>query len=273
MNTKCLSPWFGSNRMLAPFVSEKLTGCEWVGVPFGGGLAELVHLKARTIVVSDLHRHIINLAEVVKDDDKRGHMIDDLDKTPFHPDRLAQAQAYCQEPADIIPSLRWATEYFICSWMSRSGLAGTEREFTGKIPVRWDASGGDSAIRFRSATESLAEWGVIMQRCTFLCIDVFDFLAKVKDEKPSKTRTQNGLYIDPPFIVGGEKYTHKFGEAEHRRMAKILTGYKLVRAVVRAYEHPLMREIYREKDGWTFVELKGRKASNAEAPELLIVRN
>lgn len=41
MKITALSPWFGSNRMLASEVGKHLTGCKWVGIPFCGGLAEL----------------------------------------------------------------------------------------------------------------------------------------------------------------------------------------------------------------------------------------
>ena len=37
-----LAPWFGSNRTLAENVGRALAGCEWVGVPFAGGMCELL---------------------------------------------------------------------------------------------------------------------------------------------------------------------------------------------------------------------------------------
>lgn len=35
-----IASWFGSNRMLAPRVGEALTGCDWVGIVFAGGMCE-----------------------------------------------------------------------------------------------------------------------------------------------------------------------------------------------------------------------------------------
>lgn len=63
-----LAPWFGSNRTLAPQVGELLNGCRWVGVPFAGSMTELIYIDAPTLVVSDLHRHVINLATVAADE-------------------------------------------------------------------------------------------------------------------------------------------------------------------------------------------------------------
>lgn len=40
-----LAPWFGSNRMLARYVGEELAGCQWVGVPFAGGMAEIFQIE------------------------------------------------------------------------------------------------------------------------------------------------------------------------------------------------------------------------------------
>lgn len=272
MEVTALAPWFGSNRMLAAHVGDKLAGCSWVGVPFGGGLSELLHIKAPTIVVSDLHRHIINLAQVVQSNAMRTILLAKLEWTAFHPDELDEAQIVCRkmerhtEPMKY-PSPSWAYSYFVSQWCGRSGKAGTDAEFTGHLPVRWMSSGGDSNTRFRSATESLEEWGRIFRRCNFLCMDVFEFLDKVKDEKG------HGLYLDPPFPDVGDVYTHKFDEAKQRMLAQRLTAFTLCRVVCRFYDHPLVRELYREEDGWTYYPLKGRKSTNAEAPELLIVRN
>jgi len=62
-----LAPWFGSNRTLAENVGTALAGCQWVGVPFAGGMCELLQIKARSLLVSDLHRHVLNLAAVAAD--------------------------------------------------------------------------------------------------------------------------------------------------------------------------------------------------------------
>lgn len=278
MEVTALVPYFGSNRTLAPHVADKLAGCSWVGIPFGGGLSELAHIKCPTMVVSDLHRHVINLARVVQTDPLRRALITQLEWTAFHPDVLRDAQAFCLKVEDTIDPnavmqniqfaiTQWAYSYFVSQWCGRSGKSGTDPEFTGYLPVRWTASGGDSNTRFRSATESLEEWGKIFRRCNFLCLDVFEFLDKVKD------LPKHGLYLDPPFPDAGDVYVHKFTEAMHRLLAtRLLYGFDKCRIVCRFYDHPLIREIYPAAN-WTYVELKGRKASNAEAAELLLVRN
>lgn len=56
-----IAPWYGSNRTLAENAGKSLDDCNWIGVPFAGGMCEIIHFKARSIVVNDLHSHIFNL--------------------------------------------------------------------------------------------------------------------------------------------------------------------------------------------------------------------
>ncbi len=268
-----IAPWFGSNRLLAHRVGELLKGCRWVGVPFAGGMCELQHITANILAVNDLHRHVINLAEVIRDDRERLQQY--LDALPFHPDQLTDAQERCKAaeangylfPAKEDTNFRWAAAYFVCSWMSRSASAGKKDEFNGGLSVRWIPSGGDSVVRFRNATESLTEWQRIMRLCTFTAIDFFQFMRKVVDSPES------GVYCDPPFPGPGDAYKFKFGEEELRRMAVVLDSFTTARVVVRFYDHPLIRELYPE-DRWTWHHpVGGKTQTNEKAPEVLLVRN
>ncbi|AWM38180.1 hypothetical protein GobsT_37090 [Gemmata obscuriglobus] len=276
-----LAPWFGSNRTLAENVGAALAGCRWVGVPFAGGMSELLHIQAPTVVVGDLHPHVLNLAAVVANPCLRAELVERLDGLPYHPDVLKAAQQRCAEREGAFDDgwfgegglignsvdLDWACDYFVCAWMSRNGCAGTRNEFTSSFSVRWDAGGGDSATRFRNATAGLVEWSAIMRACTFVRLDVFQFLAAVKD------LAGHALYLDPPFPKVGDAYKFGFGESDQRRLAKELAGFKTCRIVVRYYDHPLIRELYPEPL-WTWHRFTGRKQTNAAAnEEVLLVRN
>lgn len=267
MKITALAPWFGSNRMLAENVGAALKGCSWVGVPFAGGMSELAHIDATTIVVSDLHRHIINLACVIADQESLEKLQACLDGLAFHPDVLAASQKKCREEEYIAletPQFEWAVDYFVSCWMGRSAKAGTDAEFKGGLPVRWSASGGDSNTRFRSAVESLASWNQIFRRCNFFCQDVFEFLGNCKDVP------KNGLYLDPPFPGPGDSYKHKFTIAQHRQLAVRLAEFRSCRVVCRFYNVPLIRELYPESR-WTWNEFTGRKQTNEAAPEVLLM--
>ena len=266
--TTTLVPWFGSNRSLAHHVGAQLADCTHATVLFGGGLCELRHLTARTIIVSDLHRHVINLANVLQDDDMGPAIIRQLRRLPFHEDTLRMAQQHClacEATTSKNPDPAWALSYFVASWMGRSGKAGTDDEFASKLSVRWDAGGGDSATRFRSAVESLRDWRKIMPRCTFVVMDCFAMLDKVKDQDGC------GLYSDSPFPSVGDAYTHHFTDAQHRELARRLAVFTKTRVVCRFYRHPLVEELY-PTSRWHWLELKGgRTQANKQAPEVLLV--
>ncbi len=264
-----LAPWFGSNRTLAPQVGELLRGCSWCGVPFAGSMTELLYIDAPTLVASDLHQHIINLASVAADANLNRELRKLLKTTLFHPDTLAECQRMAEATKDIrriLPSVEMAYWFFVASWMGRSGNGGTDKEFTGKLPVRWTATGGDSCTRLRSAASSLREWYHVLRRANFVVQDCFEFLGNVKDHKG------HAVYADPPFPDAGEAYSHKFTEKDQRRLAVKLADFQNCRVVCRFYDHALIRELY-PTTLWAWHHYAGRKQSNATGPEVLLVRN
>lgn len=267
MKTTALIPWFGSNRMLGPTVGKALAGCRWVGVPFAGGMSELVHIKCSSLVVNDLHRRVINLAQVLAHPIQGPKLIRELRRLAFHPDvlEIAQSECCCQATADW-PCTEAAKWYFVSQWMGRSGDGGTDREFKGNLSIRWNANGGDSNVRYRSAVNGLREWRQILSRSNFSCLDFREFLAKCKDEP------ENGVYVDAPWPGDGDDYTHKFTERDHRELAGTLLRFTQARIVVRFGEHPLIRELYSAAD-WDWRMQTSRTQGNNAKPEALIVRN
>ncbi|MCY2965196.1 MAG: hypothetical protein NT069_16445 [Planctomycetota bacterium] len=272
MPVRALAPWFGAGRMIAPLVGRELAGCKWVGVPFAGGMSEIAEIDARSIAVNDLHRHVMNMAMVVAVD--ASGMARALSRVPFHPDALKFAQAKCLEMerggwdfGELAHSaeFNWAVNYFICCWMGRSHKAGGADEFNGGISTRWNANGGDSNTRYRSALRGLVEWGRIMRRCSFTCLDAFEFLEKCPDTK------ETGIYCDPPWLILGDKYTHKFSESGHQRLAARLAEFKHARVVLRHGDNPLIEELYREDRGWTWLRSEGRTQTNEAKDESLIL--
>lgn len=268
-------PWYGSNRMLAERVGKALEGYAWVGIPFAGSLCEVKYLVGgkmpRTIVAADKHNHLINLARVVANKPLNELLRERIASIMFHERILEGAQRRCQDREDNNvsadePNLAWAVDYFICTWMARSETAGTKREFDAGMSVRWNATGGDSVVRFRNAAEGLNAWGDMFQRCTFVVQDFFEFIGNVLDRK------DNAVYVDPPFIKGGERYKFSFTETDHWRMAEALNRFEQTGVVCRFYDHPKMREMYPE-DRWEwFVVDGGRKQTNEKAPEVLVVK-
>lgn len=257
--------------MLGPAVGEELAGRSWVLVAFAGGMAELSHITARTILVNDLHRHAINLARVIADVDTRRALLKRLNSKLFHPDTLAESQAYCEEnEPQSKRDLHAAEHYFVSSWMGRSNKAGTDSEFDGRLALRWNAGGGDSVVRYHSAIRSMVAFSRVARRCQFETLDAFDLLARCEDTE------EHAIYCDPPFPKKGRKYLHNAGNTDldervwHTRLRDQVERFEKTRVVMRFYDHPLIREIY-EEPRWTWRRLKGRNQANEETAEVLLI--
>lgn len=268
---------FGGNRMLGPKVAEALAGVKWVGIPFCGGLSELPHIKAvkaRTVVCSDTHAHVINLCRAVTCRETLPDVEERLERTLFHQLELSGAQARCNireaagEEVPEVPDPDWAADYFACAWMSRAGSAGTKGEFRAPLSIRWEASGGDSVKRFRNAAGGLRHWCELLADCvTFLHVSAFSLLAKVKDTPDT------GVYCDPPFLGQGGSYKCSFGPAEHDKLAAVLGGFAAARIVVRAYDDPRVDTLYPVAGGWVKKCFVGKRQTGFDAPEILLIKN
>lgn len=260
-----LLPFYGGNRTSAEFVAGLLQDCRWIGVPFCGGMPELLHLQAGTILVSDLHLWVINLARAVQDDPES--LLTMLNGLAVHETELSQAQDWCRQQEPMVRQaveagqyyLTAAAKYFICQWMGRSGKAGTKGEFTGKLPVRMTSSGGGTGKRYRTAVESLSQWQDVMRRCEFVCWDVFEFLDKVVDQD------QHGLYLDAPWPDAGAQYRHSVDdETFHRKLRDRLLEFRKCRIVVRYGSHPVTNQLYQDGE-WTVMHRECRTQHDAKS--------
>lgn len=268
MRINALAQWFGGNRMLAESVGKALGRLRWCGVPFVGGCSELPHINTAAGVANDLHRHIINLARVVRDDVLVELLVQRLDGLLFHPDELAAAQRRCRERERLDadgcpPDVEWATDYFAACWMGRGGHAGKRGEFDQALSLRWTSSGGDSAVRFRSVIESLRDWHRALRNWSFTCLDGFEFIAKVRDADG------HGLYVDAPWPDAGDEYRHGCTREQHTRLAEVLARFEKARVVVRFGDHPLIRELYPQLR-WSWLPQRSRNQRNGALAEVLI---
>lgn len=263
-----LVQWFGSATDVASEVGKLLAGCRMVYIPFCGGCSEIPWIDAKQILCNDLHRHLVNLCTVVANDELREKLKRDADALPYHPDVLANAQKIALRCLCVsMPDYYAALSYFVAVWMGRGGKAGTSSEFNGGLPIRWNANGGGSNRRYRTAIEALDSWGATFRRCEFTCMDAFDFLAKCHDEP------MHGVYVDAPWPDAGEEYAHKFTDDNQIHLASTLVQFGEARVVVRFGKHPLIRSLYTQASGWTWKPLASRNQANDVNTEFLITRN
>jgi DNA adenine methylase len=211
-------PYFGCKRMQANGIIEQLGEHQAYWEPFAGSLAVLLaKTPCRMEVVNDLNRGLVNLARVVQDDTYSVKLFDRLNRTVFCRELYHEASHYLQmeaaERADKTPRLQcWSMEndlghayhYFVVSWMGRNGLAGTEKEYDTGFCVRYTSNGGDPAVRFRNAVESIPNWWQRLRGVTILNEDAFDVIERVEDKQGTV------IYADPPYFDKKGKYLHDF---------------------------------------------------------------
>ena len=218
-------------------------------------------------MVSDLHRHVINLARVAAHPDAGPILYRRCRRKMFDPSELAQAQAWCKLnfPTPEVSDVDAAEKYFVACWMGRSHKSGKDDEFNGGLSFRWNSNGGDSVVRYRNATASLLAFRRIAARCQFTVANAFDVIERCEDT------VGHGIYSDAPWPDDGDRYKHPFTEADQRRLAEALSRFTKTRIVIRYGDHPLIRELYPET-GWRWQLIEGRTQANNAKAELLITR-
>jgi len=307
MRVRAIAPWFGGKRRMAKRIVEELGPH---GQYFEGGCGSLAVLLAKNPcqkeTVCDLHRDLINLARVVADPVAGPQLHERLARAMFSEAMLDEADGRLEAAPPAVEGtpgerqIERAYWYFLASWVSRNGTAGTEWERY-QIAVRWTHGGGSPTVRFRNAVASLPAWHRRLQNVVILRRDLFDVVERFEDHEAT------AIYIDPTYppetrtgfkSSRGGRYRHEFdhGEPEdadadgglfagdgkrkrddHERLRDALAAYRRARVVVSYYDCPRVRRLY---DGWTIVDCRTRKnlAATArggrqikDAPEILIV--
>lgn len=263
-----LVPWAGGNRMAAEEVGRAMDGKPYAAVVFAGGMSEIPCMRATTIVVNDLHKHVINLARVVADPTLGPRLYRCARRKSLHVDELRESQEAARGWDGKGLSFDAALSYFVSQWMGRNGASGGPGEFKSPLSVRWKSGGGDSAVRYASAVRGISAWRKILGRCTFHSLDWRVFLSRVKDDP------KTAIYADPPWPgLGDEMYSHKFTEGDHRSLAERLGQFQRARIVLRYLDCPLAVELYRQRDRWSWKRYANRNQGNNPVAEVLIVKN
>lgn len=158
--------------------------------------------------------------------------------------------------------------------MGLNGVAGTRKSNT-SFCRRYTSNGGDPAIRFRSAVDSIPAWHQRLRTVQIYQGDGIELCKRVEDKAGTV------IYCDPPYVEKGSAYLHDFESEDHDRLAETLRRFEKTRVVVSYYEHPRVREMYPESH-WQWIPLSLTKAlvSSArrdtegevvKAPEVLLV--
>lgn len=255
MKVSAIAPWFGSKRNLAPVIVETLGRHRAYWEPFCGSLAVLL---AKTPVametVNDLHGDLINLARVLADETTALALYARLSRFVMHEDLYHEAAERWRQrgrlAAPDAPDIDSATDFMVCSWIGRNGVAGTESYNQG-FSVRYTKNGGHAATRWCSAVESIPAWHARLRSVVILNRDGFEIIDRIEDAAGVV------IYIDPPYLRKGARYVHDFAGEDHDRLAVALRRFKATRVVVSYYAEPELEGLY---PGWARVEINVSKA-------------
>jgi DNA adenine methylase len=108
--------YHGSKWRIAPWLISHIPGHVCYVEPFAGS-ASIILRKARSAheVLNDRDEDVINFFAVLRDDHARGHLIQQLELTPFARSEYYAAYQPCSEPVER------ARRFFIRAWQGRGG--------------------------------------------------------------------------------------------------------------------------------------------------------
>ena len=276
MKIRAIAPWFGGKRNLAAKIVETLGPHRVYWELFCGSMAVLMAKPPCVMeTVNDLNTELINLAKVIQDTKLGSQLYRKLRRTmmdeQLHKEAAQRYKSRGYFTPESKPDLDRAYDYFLCSWLGRNGVAGTQSYNQG-FCARYTANGGHAAKRFKSVTESIPAWRQRLRNVTILRRDAFEILGKIDDRKGT------AIYIDPPYLKKGAKYIHDFEDGDHQRLAQMLQKFTLSRVVVSYYDEPELNTLY---PGWSRIEIprvkslanqnKRGKFNKKKAKEVLLV--
>lgn len=279
MPVTALAPWAGAKRN--PKLHDAIVDAlgkhrAYFEVPCGSMAVLLSKPRAAMETVCELNGDLINLARVVVDPMLGPQLYRRL-RRHWLASEIFDASAAIIKPGDYysdLPNLERALHYFIFSWFSRAGVAGTKMSNT-NFCTRYTIDGGAAATRFESAVRSIPAWRRRMRGVTIIRDDLFKILRRIEDSPGV------AIYCDPPYLVKGFKYLHEFTPVMHARLAKLLRTFRNARCVVSYYAHPWLDRLY-PRDRWARVEIEvsksmahqaSRNANDVRATELLLVND
>jgi DNA adenine methylase len=277
MLIKAIAPWFGSKRNLAPEIVAEMGPHRKYDEPFCGSLAILLAKEIATQEsANDLHGELINLARVLQLEATAVELYRRLTRFLLHEDLHREAaerhKTRGHKPAGESIDIDRATDFMICSWFGRNGVAGTQSYNQG-FCMRYTKNGGHAATRWVSAVESIPDWHMRLRAVTMTNRDGLEILERLEDAAGCV------IYCDPPYFKKGAKYIHDFESADHDKLAELLSRFRKTRVLLSYYDDPRLDALYQT---WTRRDLKATKAlvnqgarnssdGPVAAPEVLLI--
>jgi DNA adenine methylase len=218
-----------------------------------------------------MHGDIINLSRVMQDNRDGPDLYRRLRRVLPSLDELELARQQLLDESRGDSPIDRAYAYFINSWLSMNGIAGTPAGEDGRrgISRRFTSNGGDPATRFVNAVDSIPAFRRRLRGVMILRSCGIELCERIEDKEGTV------IYADPPYFNKTESYVHDFAAADHGRLAEALSRFRLTKVIVSYYDDPQLAELY---PGWRRIDCTMNKnlvnptvtGGKRSAPEVLL---
>lgn len=266
-------PYYGCKREQAKGLNELFGNhSAWWDLTCGSLAPLFSKQKSRVEVVNDISYSVTNLARVIQDDDFSCKLFDRLQRTLFCQEIFEEARKYLHLIKNNLQlkdgvSLTHAYHYFVFSWLARNGFAGTKKELDLGLCKRFTSNGGDPAVRFKNAVDSIPSWWHRLRGVTILRECCIKLARKIED------KVGTVIYADPPYVEKTCEYLHEFSREAHVQLAEALSRFQKTKVFVSYYAHELVNELYVDK-GWHLIDRTTTKKvstrGNSKAEEIIL---
>jgi len=232
--------WYGGKFSHLDWLLPLLPDCHHYCEPFAGSAAVLLNREPSPVeTYNDLDGEVVNFFRVLRE--KPEQVVKAIGLTPFSREELAVAVS---TNGNHISDVERARRFYVRARQARTGLAQTAslgRWANCKDTSRAGMSGAVS--RWLGAVDQLPEIALRLLRVQFENRPAEEVITLYDGPKTL-------FYCDPPYVHStrgdSKAYGFEMTDAEHRRMAKVLSRCKGM-AAVSGYRCDLMDTIYK---GW-----------------------
>ncbi len=218
---------------------------------FGGAAGVLLQKpRAYAEVYNDLDGEIVNLFRVLRNEDQRNKLIEQLVFTPYSRDDFQEAWEPCEDPIEK------ARRLIIRAQMG-FGSAGATKGITG-FRIDTKRAYGTAQSLWVTYPNHLA---IVGQRLSGVLIENRPAIQVLQDHDDSETLH----YVDPPYVHDtrysgaktGRVYRHEMSDQDHEELLKVLLELE-GKVIVSGYPS----EIYNDYlDKWKRVDTNARISS------------
>lgn len=231
--------YIGGKHGQAPWIVQHFPQCyqrQGYLEPFAGGLSVFFYKRpSPSEVLNDLDGEIVNLWRVIQSEGKR--FAREADKLPYARylyDQWADEWYQGRRPEDRFER---ALHFF---YFCRSSFSAKQFNKSG-----WAHSiQKNQAAAYRSAVKDIAWAGRRLAVAQLECRDFRDVIES--NDAPDVL-----IYCDPPFVGTEGYYAVDFTEEDHVALAQLLHEAS-GKVVLSYYDHPLVRDLYSEGNGWIY---------------------